>query len=115
VDDKTKPLQENCNSYRPYETCKHYRWRRKKIDLNNASLTEETTTENKDLKAFNNSAVFHQERLEKKVKENSLQKKAVVNEDLDKSGFNFWSWLWMAGAHYRCDRLGLLKQALYPN
>jgi hypothetical protein len=40
-------------------------------------LTEETTTENKDLKKqqFNNSAVFHQEAAAgKRSKENSLQK-----------------------------------------
>jgi hypothetical protein len=60
---------------------------------------------------FNNSAVFHQEAAagKRKVKENSLQKKAVVNEDLDKPVLTFE--LVVDGrAHYRCDRLVYLKR-----
>jgi hypothetical protein len=114
VDDKTKPLQlRNCNSIDPTKPASITDGQ-EKIDLNNASLTEETTTKTGSEKTSSFSSI-PSSGWKRRNKENSLQKNTVVNEDLDKSGFDFWSWLWMAGAHYRCDRLSLLKQALYPN
>jgi thiol:disulfide interchange protein len=103
VDDKTKTVttKKTATPIDPTKPASITDGEGRKIDLNNASLTEETTTENKDLKKqhSDNSAVFHQEAAaEKKESKGKLAaKKAVVNEDLDKSGFNFWSWLWMAG------------------
>jgi hypothetical protein len=53
-------------------------------------LTEETTTENKDLKTHsNNSAVFHQALQEKKKVGKLAAKKSSCKRDLDRSGFDF--------------------------
>ena len=73
----------------------------KKHDLNNASLTEETTTEetNKKTENSDNSEVFHKKELAAKAKAKEIAAIEILarKEDLDKSGFNFWSWLWVAG------------------
>ena len=73
----------------------------KKHDLNNASVTEETTTEeaNKKTEHSDNSEEFRKK--ESSAKEKAKEKAAIEilarKEDLDKSGFNFWSWFWVIG------------------
>jgi len=73
----------------------------KKQELNNASIIEETITELKDLitKHSDNSEEFRKKESAAKAKE---KEKAAIEilakkEDLDKSGFNFWSWLSVVG------------------
>jgi hypothetical protein len=65
VDDKTKTVttKKTATPVDPTKPASITDSTGRKIDLNNASLTEETTTENKDLKKqySDNSAVFHQE------------------------------------------------------
>lgn len=103
VDDKTKTVttKKTATPIDPTKPASITDGNGKKIDLNNASLTEETTTENKDLKKENsdNSQVFRNEAAAAKteIKDKVVAKKEIENTDLDKSGFNFWSWLWMAG------------------
>lgn len=73
----------------------------KKHDLNNASLIEETITEKKDLitKHSDNSEEFQKKQAV--AKGNSKGRAAAKNEagklDLDKSGFNFWTWFLIIG------------------
>lgn len=73
----------------------------KKHDLNNASLTEETTTQeiNKKTEHSNNSEKFRKKEstAKAKTKEKAAIEILARKEDLDKSGFNFWSWLWVVG------------------
>lgn len=103
VDDKTKTVTTK-KTYAPVDATKPASVtdpEGKKHDLNNASLTEETTTEAKDLKKENtdNSEKFHKEAAAAKSesKGSTAAKKEIENTDLDKSGFTIWSWLWMAG------------------
>ena len=73
----------------------------KKHDLNNASFTEETITEevNKKTEQSDNSEQFHKKAIVAKAKAKEIAAVEILakKEDLDKSGFNFWSWLWVAG------------------
>ena len=103
VDDKTKTVSVK-KTYSPIDATKPASVtdpEGKKHDLNNASLTEETTTEetNKKTEHSDNSEKFRKK--ESVAKAESKEKAAIEilarKEDLDKSGFNFWSWLWVAG------------------
>jgi hypothetical protein len=103
VDDKTKTVttKKTATPVDPTKPASITDGNGKKTDLNNASLTEETTTENKDLKKENsdNSQEIRTEAAADKteIKEKVIAKKEVEKMDLERSGFNFWSWLWMAG------------------
>lgn len=103
VDDKTKTVSVK-KTYSPIDATKPASVtdpEGKKHDLNNATLTEETTTEetNKKTEHSDNSEKFHKK--ESAAKAESKGKAAVEilarKEDLDKSGFNFWSLLWVLG------------------
>lgn len=103
VDDKTKTVttKKTATPIDPTKPASVTDGNGKKIDLNNASLTEETTTEAKDLKKENsdNSEKFHKEAAAAKAesKGSTAAKKEIENTDLDKSGFTFCSWLWTLG------------------
>jgi thiol:disulfide interchange protein len=103
VDDKTKTVSVK-KTYAPVDATKPASVtdpEGKKHDLNNASLTEETTTEETNKKTDNsdNSEIFR--KTESAAKAESKGKAAAKIEakkiDLDKSGFNSWSWLWVIG------------------
>ena len=103
VDDKTKTVSVK-KTYVPIDANKPASVtdpQGKKHDLNNATLTEETTTEETNKKTENseNSEKFHKK--ESNAKEKAKEKAAIEilarKEDLDKSGFNFWSWFWLIG------------------
>ena len=103
VDDKTKTVSVK-KTYSPIDATKPASVtdpEGKKHDLNNATLTEEITTEetNKKTENSDNSEKFHKK--ESNAKEKAKEKAAIEilarKEDLDKSGFNFWGWLWMIG------------------
>jgi beta-lactamase regulating signal transducer with metallopeptidase domain len=103
VDDKTKTVSTK-KTYAPVDATKPASVtdpEGKKHELNNASITEETTTEEKDLKTDNsdNSEKFHKKATAgKAVSKGKVAAEIVAEkEDLDKSGFNFWSWLWVIG------------------
>ncbi|MFV8268447.1 hypothetical protein ACNQGP_00745 [Flavobacterium sp. GT2N3] len=103
VDDKTKTVSVK-KTYSPVDATKPASVidpQGKKHDLNNASLTEETTTELKDQKIDNsdNSQKFHKKESAGKVetKDSAAAKIEVVKNTLDKSGFTFWTWFWMIG------------------
>lgn len=93
----------------------------KKHDLNNAIYQEQTTTEQKSKKTetADNSNLAQKKRAVGKAesKGSTAAKKEVVNDTLDRSGFNFWSWLWMAGLiivvivlFYLNNRFNLIKR-----
>ena len=103
VDDKTKTVSVK-KTYVPIDANKPASVtdpQGKKHDLNNATLTEETTTEETNKKTENseNSEKFHKK--ESNAKEKAKEKAAIEvlarKADLDKSGFNFLSRLWLIG------------------
>lgn len=103
VDDKTKTVSTK-KTMTPIDNTKPASVKDsngKKQELNNASLTEETTTELKDQKTehSDNSEEFRKKEsvAKAKAKEKAAIEILARKEDLDKSGFNFWSWLWVAG------------------
>ncbi len=103
VDDKTKTVS-TAKTWTPVDATKPASMtdpEGKKHELNNTVYKEETTTENKDTKTDNsdNSQAFQKNNAAGKAesKGSTATKNEVVDDSLDKSGFNFWSWLWMAG------------------
>lgn len=103
VDDKTKTVTTK-KTYTPIDATKPASVmdsNGQKKELNNASLTEETTTKHKDLKTKNsdNSEVFQKKKLKAKAKaKGKVKGKTDAKKvDLDKSGFNFWTWFWIIG------------------
>ena len=93
----------------------------KKHELNNASLTEEITTEEKNKQTNISDTSEIVQKKETAVKAESIEstsaKNTDIKADLDKSGFNFWSWLWVAGVIiigigllYLNNRFKLLKR-----
>ena len=103
VDDKTKTVSVK-KTYSPIDANKPASVtdpEGKKHDLNNASLTEETTTEeaNKKTEHSDNSEDFRKKEsaAKAKAKEKAAIEILARKDDLEKSGFNFWGWLWMIG------------------
>lgn len=103
VDDKTKTVSVK-KTYSPIDANKPASVtdpEGKKHDLNNASLTEETTTEeaNKKTEHSDNSEDFRKKEsaAKAKAKEKAAIEILARKEDLDKSGFNFWTWFWVIG------------------
>ena len=103
VDDKTKTVSVK-KTYVPIDATKPASVtdpQGKKYDLNNASLTEETTTEeaNKKREHSDNSEKSRKKESAAKAKAKEIAAIEILarKEDLDKSGFNFLSWLWVAG------------------
>ena len=103
VDDKTKTVSVK-KTYAPIDATKPASVtdpEGKKHDLNNASLIEETITELKALIKLHSDNSEDFRKKESAAKEKAKEKAAIEilarKDDLEKSGFNFWGWLWMIG------------------
>ena len=123
VDDKTKTVSVK-KTFAPIDATKPASItdpEGKKQELNNAIIIEETITELKDLitKHSDNSEKSRKKESAAKVKAKEIAAIKILarKEDLDKSGFNFWSWLWVAsiifigiGLLYLNHRFKLVKR-----
>ena len=103
VDDKTKTVTAT-KTWTPIDSSKPAIMtdpEGRKHDLNNVVYKEETTTEHKDLKKENSDNSEQSLKKASTAKAASKGKATIENgskkEDLDKSGFNFWSWFWLIG------------------
>ena len=103
VDDKTKTVSVK-KTYAPIDATKPASVtdpEGKKHDLNNASLIEETITELKALIKLHSDNSEDFRKKESAAKEKAKEKAAIEilarKDDLDKSGFNFWTWFWVIG------------------
>ena len=103
VDDKTKTVS-TTKTWKPIDPTKPSSKTEpdgKKTEFNNSSYEEKTTTELKDQKTehSDNSEDFRKKEsaAKAKAKEKAAIEILARKDDLDKSGFNFWGWLWMIG------------------
>jgi type IV secretory pathway VirB10-like protein len=123
VDDKTKTTS-TTKTWKPIDPTKPSSKTEpdgKKTEFNNSSYEEKTTTEeaNKKTENSDNSEIFRKKELAGKTesKGKAAAKIEAKKIDLDKSGFNSWSWFWVAGAIiigigllYLNNRFRLLKR-----
>lgn len=103
VDDKTKTVS-TTKTWKPIDPTKPSSKTEpdgKKTEFNNSSYEEKTTTELKDQKTehSDNSEDFRKKEsaAKAKAKEKAAIEILARKDDLDKSGFNFWNWLWLIG------------------
>ena len=103
VDDKTKTVS-TTKTWKPIDPTKPSSKTEpdgKKTEFNNSSYEEKTTTELKDQKTehSDNSEDFRKKEsaAKAKAKEKAAIEILARKDDLEKSGFNFWGWLWMIG------------------